>query len=182
MATTRMATVDDLLAIEDDGYQYELVNGEMRRMSPAGGEASTLAAGILARIWIHVNDRRLGKVFGADGTFVLVERPPTAVAADVAFVRTERLPSAADFPRPLHLAPDLAVEVVSPNDTMPEVASKVRRYLEAGTPLVWVVIPRRKQVMVYRIAGDPITLGVDDELDGGDVLPGFQLKVADIFF
>lgn len=182
MATTRMATVDDLLAIDDDGYQYELVNGEIRRMSPAGGEASALAAGILARMWVYVNDRRLGKVFGADGTFVLFENPLTAVAPDIAFVRTERLPSAADFLRPLHLAPDLAVEVVSPSDTMPQVAKKVRRYLDAGTPLVWVVLPRRKQVMVHRRTGDPVTLGVEDELDGADVAPGFRLKVASIFF
>jgi Uma2 family endonuclease len=182
MATTRIATVDDLLAIEDDGYQYELVNGEIRRMSPAGGEASKLALGLGARIWNHVVGRQLGDVFGADCTFVLFEEPLTAVAPDVAFVRAHRLPSRSELPRPLHLAPDLAVEVVSPSDTMPQVAKKVRCYLDAGTPLVWVVIPRRKQVMVHRTVGDPITLGVDDELDGGDVLPGFQLKVADIFF
>lgn len=182
MATTRMATVDDLLAIEDDGYQYELVNGEIRRMSPAGGEASILAGGILAHLWNFVREHQLGRVFGADGTFILDERPPTAVAPDVAFVRMDRMPPASELPRPLLLAPDLAVEVVSPSDTMPQVAKKVRRYLDAGTPLVWVVIPRRKQVIVHRTQGDPITLGVDDGLDGGDVLPGFHLKVADIFF
>ena len=181
MVTTRQATVAELLAIEDDGYQYELVNGEIRRMSPAGGEASMLAGGILARLWLYANERHLGRVFGADGTFVLIENPPTAVAPDVAFVRMERIPPASELPRPLHMAPDLAVEVVSPGDTMPNVAEKVRLYLETGTPLVWVVLPRRQQVMVHQPGHDPLTLGLDDTLDGGEIIAGFSLKVADIF-
>ena len=181
MVTTRQATVDELLAIEDDGHQYELLNGEIQRMSPAGGEASNLAFGLGARIWIHVTDHDLGKVFGADGTFVLFEDPPTAVAADVAFVRTARLPPASELPRPLHLAPDLAIEVVSPSDTMPKMAKKAKLYLDAGTPLVWVVLPRRKQVIVHQRGRDARTLGADDVLEGGETIPGFRIKVADIF-
>lgn len=181
MAMTKLMTVDDLLAVPDDGYRYDLVNGELRRMSPAGGEASALGVGIAARLWFHVTERGLGKVFGADGTFVLSNDPRTALVPDVAFVRADRLPSDVEQRRPLHLAPDLAVEVVSPGDAMPEVMAKVRLYLEAGTPLVWVVLPRRKQVMVHQADGTMRTLGVGDLLDAGDVVPGFRLGVADIF-
>lgn len=180
MAMTRSMTVDDLLAVPDDGYRHDLVNGELRRISPAGGEASALGVGISARLWMHVTERGLGKVFGADGTFVLFEHPQTAVAPDVAFVRADRLPSEEEQHRPLHLAPDLAVEVVSPGDSMPDVMAKDRLYLEAGTPLVWVVLPRRKQVMVHQADYTMRTLGVDATLDAGDIVPGFQLHVADI--
>ncbi len=181
MATTTPMTVDDLLAVPDDGYRYDLVTGELRRVSPVGGEASALAAGVLARLWMHVTERGLGKVFGADGTFVLFNDPRTALVPDVAFVRADRLPSEEEQRRPLHLAPDLAVEVVSSGDSMSDVMAKVCLYLEAGTPLVWVVLPRRKQVIVHQADGTMRALGLDATLDAGDIVPGFRLRVADIF-
>ena len=78
-------------------------------------------------------------------------------------------------------APDLAVEVMSPGDTKREVADKVAEWLEAGAAMVWVVDPKLRAVTVYRPFTDSVTLTAGDTLDGGDVVPGFQIAVSEIF-
>ena len=120
---------------------------------------------------------------GADGEFDLGHG--TALAPDVAFVRAERVPPPTSpiYEKAWPLAPDLAVEVASPNQYRPAMARKAQRYLNAGTRLVWVVWPKRKEVDVWR-PGDikpSATLGVDDVLDGLDILPGFTYPVERLF-
>lgn len=85
------------------------------------------------------------------------------------------------MPTYLELAPDLVVEVVSPSDRMHDVSIKVRLYLDAGTQLVWIVQPSLKTVTVYFPDHTARTLSIDDDLDGGDVLPGFTIAVAELF-
>jgi Uma2 family endonuclease len=103
------------------------------------------------------------------------------LAPDVAFVRADRLPAEEEADRFARLAPDLAVEIISPSDTGPEVDEKVGLYLGAGVPLVWVVDPRRKTVRVWKGDGTDRLLSEDDELDGGEVLPGFRILVSRLF-
>lgn len=181
MAITRLMTIDELERMEPDEDQYELVRGELRRMAPAGGEASTIAVEIAAHLWTYVKPRQLGRIFGADGGFLLARNPDTVLVPDVAFVRSNRLPPAEELRGILRLPPDLAVEVVSPTDRLRDVAAKVQIYLDAGVPLVWVVEPRSQQVTVYPIEGERQILLGGQVLDGGDVLSGFRLPIDDIF-
>ena len=183
IATDRPMTVDDLLNLPDDGHMYELVEGQLVRMLPSGGGASSLALRLGARIEAFVEQHNLGAVTGADGEFDLGHG--TALAPDVAFVRAERVPPPTSpiYEKAWPLAPDLAVEVASPNQHRPAMARKAQRYLNAGTRLLWVVWPKRKEVDVWR-PGDikpSATLGVDDVLDGLDILPGFTYPVERLF-
>ena len=178
-----VSTVDELLALPDDGWMYELVDGRLVRMSPSGVEASRLAMRLGAQLTIFVEERGLGIVTGTDGGFVLSEG--TVLAPDVAFVRAERmLPrSSPDFEKAWPVAPDLVVEVASPNQHRPELAAKVQRYLSAGVRLVWVIWPRRRLVDVWR-PGDAQpseTLGIGDALDGLDVVPGISYSLDRLF-
>jgi Uma2 family endonuclease len=109
----------------------------------------------------------------------------TELGPDVAFVRAENVPPRTSpiYAKAWPVAPDLAVEVASPNQHRPEMGEKAKRYLAAGVRMVWVVWPRRRQVDVWR-AGDVqprATLGMTDYLDGMDVVPGFTCPVADLF-
>lgn len=99
----------------------------------------------------------------------------------MAFVAKGRLPQGPapqGFPR---LAPDLAVEIVSPSNTWADVAAKIRDYLEAGTRLVWIVDPRSRTVTVQASGAAPQVLSADEELEGRDVLPGFTIRVGQLF-
>jgi Uma2 family endonuclease len=175
-------TVDGLLALRDDNWMYELVDGRLVRMPLSGGEASRIAARLVIAIGSFIEAYDLGAVTGADGEFDLTQpgdSGETALAPDAAFVRAERVPPVGtdEYRRAWHVAPDLVVEVVSLNQYRPEMAEKARRYLAAGVRLIWVVWPRYRQVDVWRLggAGSPArTLSVGDALDGEDVLPGFM--------
>jgi len=179
-------TVEDLEAWPDDGWQYELVGGVLVRMPFSGHQASNIAVRLIVRLGAYVEDHELGEVTGADGGFRPDPAHPrdTELAPDVAFVRADRLPSrtSPDYTRALRLAPDLAVEVVSPSQSRRDLAVKARLYLSFGTRLVWVVLPKQRQVDVFRLgSNEPSTLGVDDTLDGEDVVPGFSYPVAALF-
>jgi Uma2 family endonuclease len=183
MATTtasRRMTVEELEQTPLEG-RYELIDGELVEMSPSGDRASSTAATVTIHLGNHVLPRRLGRIYGADAGFVLFPDRVLVRVPDVSFVRAERLPSEADRDRFARLAPDLAVEVVSPTDRMTDVVAKVMMYQDAGVPLVWVIDPRERWVMVYE--GDrPIRLLREgEELDGGNVLPEFRVPVADLF-
>ena len=181
MATTRLTTVEEL---ERDGTpegRYELIDGELVEMSPAGGDSSTVGATVLAYLDNHVRPRRLGKVYNADGGFVLFPGRNLVRAADVAFVRADRLPPPPErrgFPR---LAPDLVVEVISPTDRLSDVLATVAMWLEAGVRLLWLVDPDRRTVAVHEPGRGPRVLGEGEELDGGEVLPDFRVAVAELF-
>ena len=181
MSTTVM-TAEDLFDMEDDGYLYELVRGELVRMTPPGGAHGSVSGEIYWYIRNHLTAHDIGRVYPQDTGFLLARNPDLVRAPDVAFVRSDRLPpNPIAFEGYLPVAPDLAVEVVSPSDRAGAVHEKVMDYLEAGTRLVWVVHPRRRTVTVYHPDGSARVLHEGDELDGEDVLPGFRLPVAAIF-
>ena len=146
---------------------------------PPGGRQAGIAE--------HVprgTDRRLGVLVEQEaeapaGASQQLGRILAARAPDVAFVREDRLDF--DGTRFAPLAPDLAVEVLSPSNTVSEIHDKVLDYLEAGTRLVWVVDPASRTVTVYRSRDEIRLLRADDEIDGADVLPGFHRRVAELF-
>ena len=179
-------TVDDLHAIPDDGWIYELVQGVLVRMPMSGLRATTIASRLLARLQIYVEENGLGVVTGEQGGYRLDPAHPreTEVAPDVGFIRADRLPplDSPAYDKAPALAPDLAVEVASENQFAPGMSAKAQTYLGFGTRLVWVIWPRYKRVDVWRPGDDmPTSLGVEDTLDAEDVVPGFAYPVARLF-
>ena len=161
--------------------RYELVAGAIRVMEPAGAAHGLVEVRLLGLLLAHVRPRGLGELFTGDTGFVLRRDPDTVRAPDVAFVRADRLPSEgldAGFPE---LAPDLAVEVASPGDTVGELGGKVAEYLDVGVRLVWVVDPANRTVTTYAADRSARLLAEADALDGGDVVPGFRCLVAELF-
>jgi Uma2 family endonuclease len=179
--TLQRSTASELFEMPDDGFRYELVKGELRKMSPAGCEHGAVVFNFSLLIGQHIKSNDLGQGFGAETGFKIASDPDTVRAADVAFVRRERIPEAG-IPRNFwELAPDLVVEVVSPGDTYSEVLEKVEDWLDAGVRAAWVVDSKRRSITVYRSMSDATRLSEGDELDGGDVVPGFRCKVSEIF-
>jgi Uma2 family endonuclease len=181
VTSTKLMTAEELEAMPDDGNTYELVRGALVLMSPAGGLHGRIESRLGRYMDIHVFENDLGAVFTGDTGFILARDPDTVRGLDIAFVRKDRLPADEEQEGFLALAPDLAVEVISPSDRMSDVLDKVAEYLDAGTRLVVLVVPRRKELMVYGADRSVRVLTVKDTFDGGDVLPGFRLPVAAIF-
>jgi Uma2 family endonuclease len=176
----QLTTADELLRYPNDGYRYELVKGELKKMAPAGNEHGSLAALFTGLLITHVRAQKLGKVYAAETGFKLSSDPDTVRAPDVAFISQKRLDEVGPVQGYWPGAPDLAVEVVSPNDLYAEVSEKVAEWLHAGSKMVVVVNPRTKQVLVH-VPGDVNVLEGDDTLDGGEVVPGWQLPIKELF-
>ncbi|HSF33712.1 MAG TPA: Uma2 family endonuclease [Candidatus Tectomicrobia bacterium] len=176
-----LATADELFMLPDDGFRYELVRGEIRRTPPAGSEHGAVAVNIAVVIALFVKAHSLGVVFGAETGFKIASDPDTVRAPDLAFIRRERIPEAG-LPRGFWPgAPDIAVEVISSGDTYTEVEEKVNDWLDAGTRMVLVLNPRTRTVTVYTSHSGVARLTEADILDGGEVLPGFTCRVAELF-
>jgi len=181
MVTTTLTTAEELANLPDDGHRYDLIRGELYRVPPSEDEHGGVAGEIASHVGAFNLGQRLGKLYVAEAGFFLSRDPDVVVAPDVAYVRTERLRPRTERRGFLPIAPDLAVEVISPSETAKHVADKIAAYLAAGTPLLWVVRSNRQTVTVYEQDRDPRELGIGDVLDGGAVLPGFRLPVAAIF-
>lgn len=178
---TRLLTADDLWNMPGHGRRCELVKGELRSMSPAGFDHGSVSMNLSGPLHQYVRSRRLGIVVAAETGFIIARNPDTVRAPDVAFVKMSRVP-ASGIPTKYWLgAPDLAVETVSPSTDASDVDEKVREWLAAGTLLVWVLDPRKRTAAVYGAGIAPRTLGASELLEGGDVVPGFQISVAEIF-
>ena len=177
----RVMTADDLWRRPNDGCRHELLRGELRTMTPAGFEHGAIVVNITAPLAEHVKSQRLGDVCGAETGFKIAVDPDTVLAPDAAFVRRERIAASG---RPIGFwpgAPDLAVEVLSPSDTVYAVDEKVEAWLSAGSTAVWIVNPHRRTVTIHRSGTAVRTLSGADTLEGEDVVPGFRVPVADIF-
>lgn len=170
----RPMTAEEFLALPDDGMRRELVNGELRTMSPSRPRHGRIAGAIHGNLFQFVRGNRLGVIFSAETAFRLNTR--TVRAPDVAFVRAKRLYEDED-PAAFDGAPDLVVEVVSPGDAATEIQAKVEQWLQAGARAVWVVFPSGPRLQLHLPDGSGRTLGPDDEVDGGDVLPGFRMTL-----
>jgi Uma2 family endonuclease len=181
MTVTRLVTAEELERMPEDGFRYDLIAGVLIKQMPANFEHGALAATIAAILWIFVKPRQLGIVVGAETGFLLARDPDHVLGPDVAFVRADRLPPVRERRHYLPLAPDLAVEVASPSQSARLVRDKVLDYLDHGVRLVWVVHPVRRTVTVWQPDRSSRTLGLGDELDGGDVLPGVRVAVTEIF-
>jgi Uma2 family endonuclease len=176
----KLMTIVEFEKLPETELRRELVRGKVIETMPPGGEHGSvaLAIGSLLRIWLIQNGLK-GYVAVESGYF-LARNPDTTRGPDVSYVRAERIPETGIPKGFWQLAPDLAIEVVSPSETADEVRDKVHDFLVAGTPLVWVVYPRTKEVTVHTPDGLARTYSVKDVLESA-VLPGFRCNVKDIF-
>jgi len=178
---TKPVTAAELLEMQDDGHRYELVKGELRMAPPPGSEHGEVTMNLAGPLYQHVKKNNLGVVYAAETGFKLESNPDTVRAPDIAFVRIERVQETGRLAGYMSGAPDLAVEVLSPSDRVSRVEEKVAEWLEGGARMVWVVSPKLHTVTVYRSLTDIVTITEKDKLDGADVVPGFQMNVAEIF-
>jgi Uma2 family endonuclease len=182
MATvsTRLLTAEEFsrLPQPEDGSQQELVQGVVITMLPPKAPHGACCAKIIRRLGNFVETNKLGSAFCNDTGFITERDPDTVRGADVAFWTTERLPA---LPQGyIEVLPDLAVEVVSPDDHFSRVQKKVIHYLTKGVRLLWVVGPEDRSLTVYRPDRLARILGENDTVSGEEVLPGFSCRVADL--
>ena len=164
-----------------DGFTYELQAGLLVSEPRPGFCHGRIIATITEMLVAHVRRHRLGVVLAGDSGFVLAREPDTVRGPDVAFVSRQRFEEGGDTVKAFAGAPDLAVEVLSPSNTPAAMHAKVADYLAAGTRRVWVVDPEAKTVTVYATLLWPRRLVDEATLDGDDVIPGFQVRVGEIF-
>ena len=183
MAEQRVApmTAAELLLMPHNGYRYELVQGELRQMELADRQHGRIAAQIGSCLGAFVANNGLGETYAAGTGFIIDTAPDTVRAPDVSFVTRERAEATAEERGFFPGAPDFAVEVISPNDRYSEVKEKVSDWLRAGTQMVVVIDPYQRTATVYRAPDDICILTEDDVLDGGDVVPGWEMARADVF-
>ena len=171
---------DDLLRVPD-GDRYELVDG-VPVEKPMGAESDEVGGLLLTAFNNHIRPRKLGRAYPSQTGFRCFPHKPGMVRMpDTSFVAAGRLPGDRSPEGYITVAPDVAVEVVSPHDLYEDVEAKVADYRAAGVKLIWVISPKTRTVLVRRLDGTCAELDAAGELSGEDVIPGFACKVADLF-
>lgn len=158
--------------------EYEIVDGRQQEKEMGGARHGGVGARLIGRLVPYVEAGGLGAVYGPDTTFNVGrnDRLP-----DVSFVVAARIPPAGEPEGPWPIAPDLAVEIISPNDLYDAVLGKVYEYLSAGVRQVWVISPEKQTVTIYKTPTEVVVLEAIDDLTGDDVVPGFRCPVAGLF-
>lgn len=169
--------LDPLDVETPDGF--ELINGLIREKS-ISSEASWIATQVASLLWIHCRQSGAGFAFGADTAYrCFAGRPRHSRKPDASFVSRHRLAAVPAGRGDLSLHPDLVVEVLSPNEPAAGINAKIRDFRSVGVPLIWVIDPENRQATIFE--SDSIRIvGEQEELSGGDVLPGFRMKLGDV--
>ena len=148
---------------------------------PSGGQHAKTAANLTILLGSYIKANRLGELAVTDAGVRLERNPDTVREPDIAFFLADKWPPGVEIPGYIEIIPDLVVEIASPSDRPSQIRGKAQMWISYGVPLVWVVYPNTRTVDTYPSDGPVVTLGEDDTLDGGDVLPGFTCTVRDIF-
>lgn len=182
MITKQAVTAEQFWEMpEIPGKRFELVDGELVEMSTAGPLHNLIVAVLNNMLYTFVARRNLGLVYGDNTSYLLRRNPDRIRIPDISFIAWAQIP-VDNLPEAFwSIAPDLAVEVVSPTDRVEDVQRKVADYLESGVRLVWVLWPDDRLVRVHTRGTPSRELSADDELDGGEVLPGFRVRVGELF-
>jgi Uma2 family endonuclease len=176
MATKTLLTAEQFEQLPDDGMRHELDEGELVSMPPPMGRHGKVQGKTFSVLLSFVSPRSLGEVFVETG-FRLGR--DTVRGPDVSFIRAERA-AALDLDTRFECAPDLAVEVISPSETASDIAHKVSQYLRAGA-LVWVLYPDDSTVHVFEPSKNGRILEAEDLLEAPSLLPGFSIRVSELF-
>lgn len=188
----KLMTAEEFLALPDDGVERWLIRGRLRERRPdqenpdmtRRNRFHSITEGrvtAILRTWLLTQPQPRGEVVCGEVGFILRHDPDSTVGIDVAVVSAALADADPDDTSMFDGIPLLAVEVLSPHDTQADTIEKVADYLDAGTPLVWVISPAFRTVTVHRPGVDPVALDTSDTLDGGSELPGFSCPVADLF-
>jgi Uma2 family endonuclease len=174
-------TDEEFMALPNNGHRYELVNGELIDMGNSGAKHGYVAIVLSSALFAVVFSKKLGAMFDSSTAFKM--KSGNKRSPDISFVAKERLQGLEELPDGfLDGAPDLAVEILSPTNTVEEIHDKLVEYFENGTRLVWIIHPNEHYILVYRRAKEPeLLLKSTDFLDGEEVVAGFSFPVADLF-
>ncbi|MGB7325525.1 MAG: Uma2 family endonuclease [Rubripirellula sp.] len=186
LSTASTVTAEDLFRFPADGFRYELVNGSLRMMSPAGGRHGRIAVQIAWLLKNHVHADQVGVVFAAETGFRISSDPDTVLAPDVAYVERSRYEALDETTSYLPIAPDLVIEVLSPfvnqpSDRFAAVESKALAWLDASSKLVLLVDPDSEVVHAYRSRKQIEIFQAHETIDCSDAVAGWTLVVADVF-
>ena len=162
----------------DPAKEYEIINGIPKEKEMAGARHGGISTRLIVRLGAYVEANRLGGVYGPD---IMFQIGATDRLPDVAFVAVARIPATGEPEGKWPLAPDLAVEIISPNDLFEQVLSKVREYFTAGVRQVWVISPEHRMIFLYDGPNELVLLAADRELVSEELLPGFRCKVSALF-
>jgi Uma2 family endonuclease len=179
VTTPNLLTADDVARIAIPGKVVELIRGRLVVSEPPGSWHGMIAARLARHIGNFAAERNLGEVFAQDTGFQIESAPDTVRGPDVAFVAKDRL----DLLKKqgyAALAPDLVVEVLSPDDRPAQILAKVAEWLSAGSKLAWVIDHQRDEARVHRLDGSVSVVSAEGSLDGEDVLPGFRCRLKEI--
>lgn len=182
----QVLTEHDLMRLSQAGQRYELIAGELIEMSPTGFLHVIIAGNVYRVLYAFATPRRLGYVCGDSLIYVLHIEPVTGKRTtripDVSFIRKGRQPAAADLAKPFRGAPDLAVEVMSPDDSATDLLDRIRHYFTYGTTEVWVLYPQQRELHRH-VSGQP-TIDIyagDDPVETAAFFPGLELITSSLF-
>lgn len=177
----RVITAADLIAMGDTGKRFELEQGVLLASEPPGATHGVVVASIAVVVWRHVVPAGLGVVLAGDAGFWLARSPDTVRAPDVAVVLAGRPEAVAPGWGYVEGPPDLAVEVRSQHDSPAALREKGLMWIARGCRLVWLADPHDRTLTVLAAGQEPLVLTTGDTLDGGDLIPGLSVPVAEIF-
>jgi Uma2 family endonuclease len=181
MVATKLLTAAELEAMGAAAERLELIEGETIEVAAAGGAHGILGGRLIGFLSMFLAQARLGEVVNAETGFVVTRDPDSVLMPDVSFISAAKLPAEAFWQGFVPFSPDLAVEIESPSNTQSDLLRKIALYLEGGTGIVWLIRPNQQTVTVFRADAPERVFGIDDILDGGTVLPGFELPLAELF-
>jgi Uma2 family endonuclease len=178
----KIYTIEEYEALPEDGNVYELLEGKLLMTPPPGGDHAEISTSLPSCLYVYVTSRNLGKVY-TNGRLVIERKKDkdTELAPDVAFLAFPAAPDSC--PGAVPVPPDFAVEIKSPTDTLAKLKKKTRAYIRAGVKLAWIVIPEKRQVLVYRqeTATPLVIIGDETEIDAASVLPDFKIRLKLLF-
>ncbi|MEG3893216.1 Uma2 family endonuclease [Microcoleus sp. AT8-B1] len=180
-ADKKIWTDAEFMALNRDGHRYEIVNGELIDMGNSGAKHGYICSILMILLGGYVHIQKLGAMFDSSTAFKM--KSGNKRSPDVSFMAKERLQGLDELPDGfLEGAPDLAVEILSPSNTVAEIHDKLVEYFENGARLVWVIHPQEQYVLVYRSSQEPDRLLKSvNSLDGEEIVPGFTLPIAELF-
>lgn len=181
MAVRHLVTAEELERMGEQDQDYELVRGELVPVMPAGREHGVLTGFLMYELTSFARKHRLGRVYPDGVGYQLFSNPDTVRAPDVSFVSRARDAALRAHRGFIRGAPDLAVEVVSPDNILSQLTAKGQEYLEAGCRVVWIVDGKARAAYVVKPGAPRLRLAGTDTLDGGEVLPGFSLPLERLF-